>query len=432
MRGSAATLFTNFSIFVNMLRAYKYRIYPTDEQKVLFAKTFGCCRFVYNWALNLKITAYKERKETLGNVYLTNLMKSELKVEHEWLSEVNSQSLQSSLRNLDTAYTNFFRNIKSVGFPRFKSRKDKQSFLCPQHCRVDFEKGTITIPKAKDIPAVLHRRFEGTVKTVTISMTPSGRYFASVLVDTSMQEMKPSEPMRDTTVGIDLGIKSLAVCSDGRTFANPKNLQRSLDRLKLLQKRLSRKQKGSANRNKARIRVARLQEHIANSRKDILHKITHALTHDSQVRTICMEYLNVKGMQRNHHLAQAVGDASFGMFLTLLEYKCSWYGVNLIKIDRFAPSSKICGKCGHVYKGLNLSERSWTCPECGTHHDRDFNAACNIKEFGLKALATEREKVKPVDCPLVDDRPRVLKSNGRKKQEKRGGIGISEAAKSLV
>ena len=415
-----------------MLRAYKYRIYPTDEQKVLFAKTFGCCRFVYNWALNLKITAYKERKETLGNVYLTNLMKSELKVAHEWLSEVNSQSLQSSLRNLDTAYTNFFRNTKAVGFPRFKSRKDKQSFLCPQHCRMDFEKGTITIPKAKDIPAVLHRRFKGTVKTVTISMTPSGRYFASVLVDTSMQEMKPSEPMRDTTVGIDLGIKSLAVCSDGRTFANPKNLQRSLDRLKLLQKRLSRKQKGSANRNKARIRVARLQEHIANSRKDSLHKITHALTHESQVRTICMEHLNVKGMQRNHHLAQAVGDASFGTFLTLLEYKCRWYGVNLIKIDRFAPSSKTCSQCGYIYKGLKLSERSWTCPECGTHHDRDFNAACNIKEFGLKALPSERGKVKPVDCPTVDDRPCVLKSRGRKKQEKRGGIGISEAAKSLV
>ena len=415
-----------------MLRAYKYRIYPTEEQKVLLAKTFGCCRFVYNWALNLKIEVYKQEKKSIGNVELTNRMRSELKTEHEWLGEVNSQALQSALRNLDTAYKNFFRDTHAVGFPKFKSRKQKQSFQCPQHCSVDFGKGTISIPKAKDIPAVLHRRFKGTVKTVTISMTPSGRYFASVLVGTSMQEMKPSEPMRDTTVGIDLGIKSLAVCSDGRTFANPKNLQRSLDRLKLLQKRLSRKQKGSANRNKARIRVARLQEHIANSRKDSLHKITHALTHDSQVRTICMEDLNVKGMQRNHHLAQAVGDASFGMFLTLLEYKCSWYGVNLIKIDRFAPSSKTCGKCGHVYKGLNLSERSWTCPECGTHHDRDFNAACNIKEFGLKALPTERGKVKPVDCPLVDDRPRVLKSNGRKKQEKRGGIGISEAAKSLV
>lgn len=415
-----------------MLRAYKYRIYPTDEQKVLFAKTFGCCRFVYNWALNLKITAYKERKETLGNVYLTNLMKSELKAEHEWLSEVNSQSLQSALRNLDTAYTNFFRNTTAVGFPRFKSRKDRQSFLCPQHCRVDFTDGTITVPKAKDIPAVLHRKFKGTVKTVTVSMTPSGKYYASVLVDTSMQEIQPLEPVLRTSLGIDLGIKSLAVCSDGRTFENPKNLQKNLDRLAVLQKRLSRKRKGSENRNKARVKVARLQERIANCRRDNLHKITHALTHDNQVRTICMEDLNVKGMQRNHHLAGSVGDASFGMFLTLLEYKCRWYGVNLVKIDRFAPSSKTCRKCGCVYKGLKLSERSWTCPECGAHHDRDFNAACNIKEFGLKALPTERGKVKPVDCPLVDDRPRVLKSNGRKKQEKRGGIGISEAAKSLV
>ena len=403
-----------------MLRAYKYRIYPTDEQKVLFAKTFGCCRFVYNWALNLKITAYKERKETLGNVYLTNLMKSELKAEHEWLSEVNSQSLQSALRNLDTAYTNFFRNTTAVGFPRFKSRKDRQSFLCPQHCRVDFTDGTITVPKAKDIPAVLHRKFKGTVKTVTVSMTPSGKYYASVLVDTSMQEIQPLEPVLRTSLGIDLGIKSLAVCSDGRTFENPKNLQKNLDRLAVLQKRLSRKRKGSENRNKARVKVARLQERIANCRRDNLHKITHALTHDNQVRTICMEDLNVKGMQRNHHLAGSVGDASFGMFLTLLEYKCRWYGVNLVKIDRFAPSSKTCRKCGCVYKGLKLSERSWTCPECGAHHDRDFNAACNIKEFGLKALPTERGKVKPVDCPLVDDRPRVLKSNGRKKQEKRG------------
>lgn len=415
-----------------MLKAYKYRIYPTDEQKVLFAKTFGCCRFVYNWALNLKITAYKERKETLGNVYLTNLMKSELKAEHEWLSEVNSQSLQSALRNLDTAYTNFFRNTSAVGFPRFKSRKDRQSFLCPQHCRVDFTDGTITVPKAKDIPAVLHRKFKGTVKTVMVSMTPSGKYYASVLVDTSMQEIQPLEPVLVTSLGIDLGIKSLAVCSDGRTFENPKNLQKNLDHLAVLQKRLSRKRKGSENRNKARVKVARIQERIANCRRDNLHKITHALTHDNQVRTICMEDLNVKGMQRNHRLAQAVGDASFGIFLTLLEYKCRWYGVNLVKIDRFAPSSKTCSKCGCVYKGLKLSERSWTCPECGAHHDRDFNAACNIKEFGLKALPTERGKVRSVDCPLVDDRPRVLKSNGRKKQEKRGGIGISEAAKSLA
>ena len=410
-----------------MLRAYKYRIYPTDEQKVLFAKTFGCCRFVYNWALNLKIEAYKLEKKSVAYKEVQNRMVNELKKENQWLTEVNSQALLNSIRNLDTAYKNFFRDTHAVGFPRFKSRKNRQSFQCPQHCSVDFGKGTVSIPKAKDIPAVLHRRFKGTVKTVTVSMTPSGKYFASVLVDTAIQELPVSPIQGDTALGIDLGIKSLAVCSDGRTFDNPKNLQHSLDRLALLQKRLSRKQKGSANRNKARIRVARLQEHIANCRKDNLHKITHVLTHDSQVRTLCMENLNVKGMQSNHHLAQAVGDASFGMFLTMLEYKCRWYGVNLVKIDRFAPSSKTCGQCGYVYKGLKLSERSWTCSECGTHHDRDFNAACNIKDFGLKALPTERGKVKPVDCPLVDERPRVLKSNGRKKQEKRGGIGISEA-----
>ena len=403
-----------------MLRAYKYRIYPTDEQKVLFAKTFGCCRFVYNWALNLRIETYRSDKRTVPYKEIQDCMVNELKAEHDWLKEVNSQSLLYSLRNLETAYTNFFRNTRAVGFPKFKSRKSRQSFLCPQHCRVDFERGTITIPKAKDIPAVLHRKFRGAVKTVTVSMTPAGRYFASVLVDTSIQELQAAEPQEKTTVGIDLGVKSLVVCSDGRTFENPKNLQRSLHRLAMLQKRLSRKQKGSANRDKARVKIARLQEHISNCRKDNLHKITHTLTHDSQVRTICMEDLNVKGMQRNHHLAQAVVDASFGMFLTMLEYKCRWYGVNLIKIDRFAPSSKTCGKCGHIYKGLKLSERSWTCPECGTHHDRDFNAACNIKEFVLKALPTERGKVKPVDCPLVDDRPRVLKSNGRMKQEKRG------------
>ena len=414
------------------MRAYKYRLYPTDEQKVLFAKTFGCCRFVYNWALNMKITAYKERKETVSFVLLSRQIANKLKPEHEWLSEVNAQSLISALRNLDTAYANFFRNTKAVGFPSFKSRKDRQSFQNPQSCRVDFKKGTITIPKAKDIPAVLHRKFKGKVKTVTVSMTPSGRYFASVLVDTDMQELPKTAVRHDTTLGIDLGIKSLAVCSDGRTFGNPKNLKRSLDRLAVLQKCLSRKKKGSANREKARIRVARLQEHIASQRKDNLHKITHALTHDSQVRTVCMEDLNVKGMQRNHRLAQAVGDASFGTFLTLLEYKCRWYGVNLVKIDRFAPSSKTCGKCGHVYKELKLSERNWTCPECGTHHDRDLNAARNIKEFGLKALPVVRGKVKPVDCPLVDERPRALKSNGRKKQEKRGGICFSEAAESEV
>lgn len=200
-----------------MLRAYKYRIYPTDEQKVLFAKTFGCCRFVYNWALNLKVTAYRDNKKTLGNVYLTNLMKSELKAEHVWLSEVNSQSLQSALRNLDNAYKNFFRDRKE-GFPNFKSKRSRQSFQCPQRCNVNFTKGTISIPKVKDIPAILHRKFEGTVKTVTISMVHAEKYFASVLVDTNLQELPPSPMSMGTAVGIDLGISSLAVCMLRRAY----------------------------------------------------------------------------------------------------------------------------------------------------------------------------------------------------------------------
>ena len=414
-----------------MFHAYKYRLSPTDEQKVLFAKTFGCCRFVYNWALDLKIKAYKERKETLSNIHLTNLMKSELKIENEWLSEVNSQSLQSSLRNLDTAYTNFFRKSKA-GFPKFKSKKDKQTFQCPQHCSINLERNTLSIPKIKDISIRLHRKFQGIIKTVTVSLMPSGKYFASVLVDTIQQEIKPSKVDKNTTIGIDLGVKTLVVCSDGRQFANPKNLQKSINKLQRAQKRLCRKQKGSANRNRMRLKVAKLQEHISNQRKDNIHKITYMLTHDSQVRTICMEDLNVKGMLHNHHLAQSIADASFGMFLTTLEYKCKWYGVNLIKIERFAPSSKTCSKCGNVYRGLKLSERSWVCSECGTRHDRDFNAACNIKEFGLRALPTECGEVKSADCPLVDDRPGVLKSNGRMKQKKFGDTSVPEAAKSAV
>lgn len=395
-----------------MLRAYKYRIYPNDEQKVLFTKTFGCCRFVYNWALSLKIEAYKNGKESLSNVCLTNRMQSELKQKNEWLKEVNSQSLQSSLRNLDMAYKNFFRD-KKVGFPNFKSRKDHQSFQCPQHCSVDFGMNTITIPKAKNIPAVLHRKFKGTVKTVTISMTPSGKYYASVLVDTNLQEVPLSPKNADTAIGIDLGVKDLAICSNGVVFENHKYLQKSLNRLAFLQKGLSRKTKGSANREKVRRKVARLYERISNQRKDTLHKITYRLTHDSQVRTICVEDLNVKGMTRSHHLAQSINDASFGTFCTMLEYKCRWYGVNLVKIDRFAPSSKTCSCCGHIYKDLKLSERSWTCANCGTHHDRDFNASVNIKNFGFNSPTPGTGKSQDcgeTNCGRPSSRPKKQRS----------------------
>ena len=403
-----------------MHKGYKYRIYPTDEQKEMFAKTFGCCRFVYNWALKEKIDAYKKDKTNLKIFLLTNRMKSELKEQYDWLKEVNSQSLQTSLQFLGKSYSNFFDNPHKVGFPKFKSRKNEQKFHNLQNCKIDWKNSLLSIPKVKDIPIKLHRKFSGVIKDVAISMTPSGKYFASVLVNTSVEEIPVTPIRKETTVGIDLGIKSLAVCSDGRTFGNNKHLKRSLDRLAFLQKSLSRKKKGSSNRNKARIKIARLQETIANRRKDILHKITHTLTHDSQVKTICIEDLNVKGMTKNHHLAQSVNDASFGMFATMLEYKCEWYGINLIKIDRFAPSSKTCSKCGNIYKELKLSERSWTCQNCGTQHDRDLNAAINIKEFGLKTLSSERGKVKSAETSTMDDRAMHLKSSMPKKQKKIG------------
>lgn len=389
-----------------MQRAYKYRIYPTEEQKVLLAKTFGCVRVVWNWALDAKSTAYKEHGESISTNTLINRMKAELKAEKEWLGEVNSQSLQMSIRNLGTAYDNFFRG--TAKFPKFKSKHDRQSFQCPQHCSVDFVRGTISIPKAKDIPAVLHRRFSGEVKTVTVSKTNTGKYYASILVNDNVPTPdKPTASDEHTTIGIDAGLKTLAVLSDGREFESPHFARKEACKLKLFQRRLSKKTKGSCAYRRVKQRIARLHERVANRRTDYLHKITHQLTHESQVRTICVENLNVKGMQRNHHLASSVSDASISEFMRMLEYKCEWQGVRLVKIGRFDPSSQLCHVCGHRYSGLRLSVREWTCPSCGTHHDRDLNAAINIKNFGLclnEALPSVRGKVKPAKQPPVDER----------------------------
>ena len=389
-----------------MKRAYKYRIYPTAEQEVLLARTFGCCRVVWNWARELKEKAYKEGGENITTNTLVIRMKQELKAEKEWLSEVNSQSLQMSIRNLGTAYENFFK--KRAAYPNFKSKYARQSFQCPQHCSVDFERGTITIPKAKDIPAVLHRRFRGSIKTVTISKNPSGKYFASVLVEDNVTEpAAPKTSDEQTTIGIDAGLKTFAVVSDGQEISTPHFAKKEARRLKLLQRRLSKKQKGSCAYRRVKRRIAVLHEHIANRRTDFLHKATYRLTHESQVRTICVEDLNVKGMMRNHHLAGSVADASISEFMRQLEYKCAWMGIRFVKIGRFDPSSQLCHVCGYRYSGLRLSEREWECPACGTRHDRDLNAAINIKNFGLglnETLPSVRGKVKPVEQPPVDDR----------------------------
>ena len=414
-----------------MLRAYKYRIYPTDEQKVLFAKTFGCVRVVYNWALDLKSNLYKENEISISRFELQTRLRDGLKREKEWLKEVNSQSLQYSLLQLDAAFKNFFK--KNGKYPNFKSKHDRQSFHNPQHCSVDFKKGVLNIPKAKNIKTVFHRKFKGDkIHDVTISKDKDGRYYASILVDTFDKPLPKKLVTKETAIGIDTGLKTFAVCSNGEEFAATHFLKEEKRKLKLLGRKLSKKQKGSKAFNDTKQKIAKIHSRVVHKRMDYLHKITHRLTHENQVGTICVENLNVKGMLRNKHLAYDISDAGIGIFYTLLAYKCEWYGVNLVEIGRFQPSSKMCSCCGYINKALTLSVRNWTCPECGANHDRDYNASVNIKKFGLETLRMERAEVKPVECPLVDDRA----SAPKKQRHREAGKAISkcnlEAPKSLV
>ena len=414
-----------------MLRAYKYRIYPTKEQEVLFAKTFGCIRVVYNWALDIKSNLYKESQENISRFALQRKLRDELKKEKPWLKETNSQSLQYALLQLDTAFKNFFK--KNGKYPNFKSKHDRQSFHSPQHCSVDFKRGILNIPKAKNIKAVFHRTFKGDkIHDVTISKEKDGRYYASILVDTFEKPLPKRTVSEDTTIGIDTGLKTFAVCSNGMEFETAHFLKAEKRKLKLLGRKLSKKQKGSKAFDETKKRIARVHSKVSRKRLDYLHKITHRLTHENQVGTVCVEDLNVKGMVRNKHLAYDISDAGIGMFYTMLAYKCFWYGINLVEIGRFQPSSKQCSCCGYINKTLTLSIRSWTCPECGTNHDRDYNASVNIRNFGLETLRMERAEVKPVECPLVDDRA----SAPKKQRHREAGKAISkcnlEAPKSLA
>lgn len=367
-------------------RAYKYRLYPNDEQKVLIAKHLGSCRFIYNYALAKKVKAFQTDKTNLSRfdiqAELPDMKKSD---EYCWLKEVNSLSLQASLANLDSAYTKFFREHK--GFPKFKSKKDsKQSFSIPQNTKVDFENGRVFIPKFKGgIKARLHRTFEGIVKTSTITRTTTGKYFISILVEVNELDVSMKPICESKAVGIDLGIKTFAVLSDGTEIPNHKYLKQSLDKVKRLQRSLFHKTKGSKNRDKARRKLALAHEKVTNQRNDFLHKVTKYLV--SNYDTICLEDLNVKGMVKNHHLAQALSDIAIGTFNTILEYKAKESGVNILRIGRFEPSSKMC-TCGYINSNLTLAMREWVCPECGTIHDRDLLAANNIKRFAFRSINT--------------------------------------------
>lgn len=361
-----------------MFKAFKYRIYPTDEQKVLMEKHFGCVRLIYNLGLSAKQMAYSGNKKNVSRIKLQEQL-IDLKNEFDWMKEVNSQSLQSSLKNLDTAFVMFFKKISR--YPQFKSKRDKQSFQCPQF--VTLEDNKLFLPKFKEpIEILLHRKFKGKIKTVTISKAPSGKYFASILVDTSTEVPTKKLVTENTAVGIDLGIKTFVVISDGTSFEKPKHLHDSIYRLKYLQRQLSRKKKGSKRYEKFCRRIAKLHEKIANQRKDFLHKVSYAIT--KQYDTICMEDLKVRNMMKNHKLAQAIGDCGWGYFKEFVKYKSEWNGKNFLQINPFAPSSKTCSVCGQLNKHLTLADREWICESCGTHHDRDKNASINIKQFALK------------------------------------------------
>jgi putative transposase len=361
-----------------MIKATKYRIYPTKKQRDQFAQHFGCARFVYNWGLERKIESYQKTGKSPSCFDLIKEMVAVLKVENMWLTEVNSQSLQMALRNLDNAFTSFFK--KRGKFPKFKSKKSRQSFQCPQSVTVDFTKKKLNIPKIKGIKVKVDREFVGKIKTTTISRTPTGKYFASILVDDGLDLPEKNSPKKNDSVGVDLGIKDFAVLSTGEKIANPKNLIKDEKKLAKKSRQLSKKKKGSANRRKARVKLALLHEKVANKRKDFLHKLSKRLISENQA--VCLEDLAVANMLKNHRLARHISDTGWGMFRSFCEYKADWYGKTTLVIGRFCPSSKLCDKCGTVNKDLKLKDRVWTC-SCGTTHDRDILAARNILNFAF-------------------------------------------------
>ena len=360
-------------------KSYKFKIAPDNEQKELLAKHFGATRFVFNRYLNIRKETYLEEKKSL-NYYdnandLTVLKKDEQFV---WLKEINSQSLQSSLRNLDTAYNKFFR--KQTKFPRFKSKVDKQSFTIPQS--VSIEDGKLQIPKfKKGIEINIHREIKGKVLFATISKSATGKYYVSITCEV---EYTPFEKT-NTKVGIDTGIKDLAILSDGKVYGNIKTLKTNLKKLKYNQRQLSKKIKGSSSRLKQKSKLATIHEKVTNIRKDYLHKVSTEIIKNHDV--ICIEDLAVKNMMKNHKLAQAFSDVSLGTFYTMLEYKANWNDKQIVKISRWYPSSKTCCECGWINQDLNLKDRKWTCKSCNTIHNRDLNASINILKQGLKILS---------------------------------------------
>ena len=367
-----------------ILKTYSYRIYPNKTQEELLIKFFGSVRFVYNWGLEQKIKSYKETGKSLSWIDLDRLS-TNLREANPWLTEAPSQSLTAAFRNLDRAYINFFNHTGK--FPKFKTLRSRQSFQYPQHVEVDFNLKKIYLPKIGWIKYRDPRVFEGKIKTTTIVKTTTNKYFAQILVELP-DEVPAKKPItKDTTLGIDVGLTTFATLSDGTKLDNPKFLKKSLKKLRRVNRKLSRTKKGSKNREKARIRLAKGYEDIKNQRNDFLHKLSTKIVNESQINSIAVETLNIAGMLQNSKLARSISDASWSEFIRQLEYKCNWKGKNFVKIGRFFPSSKLCD-CGEKNKLLELSDRMWTCTDCGRIHDRDILAANNIKDEGFRILST--------------------------------------------
>ena len=373
-------IWLKLTIFALMYKAFRYRIYPTNSQKELIHKHCGSVRFLYNLALETKTIAYLGSKVNLSRYDLQKQV-VELKKELPWLKETNSQSLQVALLDLDTAYSNFFKG--RADFPKFKKKSNRGSFNVPQNIIVS--DGRLIIPKFKEgIKIKLHRDLVGTIKQATVSFTPTGKYFVSILCDTKEDIPTKAPITENTTIGIDLGIKDFAITSEGEVFENPKYLRKAQSKLKYVQRKYS-KHKGKRTKKK----LAKLHEDVANKRKDFLHKVSTQLIRENQ--TICLETLAVKNMVKNHNLAQAISDVSWSTFVSMLEYKADWYGKNILRIGCFAPSSKTCSNCGTINKELTLKDREWACGNCSAVLDRDVNAACNIKSFALKNILSGTE-----------------------------------------